>query len=174
MTFELITMERLDVLRNKASQLKMQFDDLHSHGPGCCVRKDLKAAYDFATMTAEEAVIKRIEQMEITKEKLAKWFPLLNWSFLKEGHLEEQIKFANEEGHDRRRESLLEAFACITRDGEREARIFYDHAPHSFYFECPMYNGGIIFHPAGSGSGAEAPIFSVTLNDTRDVWQVHT
>jgi hypothetical protein len=101
-------------------------------------------------------------------------------------HLEKVRAHADSLGPDIREQlegklSYLENF----RGGECLCELFYDLAPHSFYFNllgAPdaegkrslVFNGGLIFHAARS-TGAGAPEFAVTLDpQDKPHWQVHT
>jgi hypothetical protein len=170
----IVSMYEIDRMRNECNahidRKRMLEKD---HGPSCpFYQKTVQAIADLVDKI-NMSLAQYHYQTPVTLEKVKEFFPHLDVSRLPEGYLEEQIKFADE--NDKRRNSFYESLTSITRGGTDTASVlFKDFAPHSFEFRNSVFNGGMIFHPAGSGSGAEAPILSVTLNDERDIWQVHT
>lgn len=169
----IVTMSDIDQKRNQCNYLIDRKRNLEpEHGMQCpFYLKIIKGIADFQD-EIEKMLAQYHQQESLTTEKLKEYFPQLDLERLPEGYLATQIEFANE--NTKRRDSLLDCLRTITRNGTDTAMLFKDHASHSFTFNNPRFNGGIIFHPDGSGPGHEAPILSVTLDDTRDVWQCHT
>jgi hypothetical protein len=167
------SMYDIDRMRNECNSLIDRKRMLESeHGSSCPFYQKTIQAIANLVDKINMSLAQYHFQTPITLAKVKEFFPYLNVSKLPEGYLEAQIEFADE--NDKRRNSFYESLMSVTRGGEDPAVLFKDFAPHSFEFRNAVFNGGMIFHPAGSGSGADAPILSVTLNDERDIWQVHT
>ena len=171
----IVTMREIDQLRQECNEFVDKKRLLEpEHGMNCpYYLKTIKAIADSMQEINEKLSAYHEQENLGAEELLEKRFPDLNVSSLPEGYFLTQWEFACE--NDTRRNSFLEGLATITQNGTRKAILYKDYAPHSFSFDIPgHYNGGMIFHPIGSGTGAEAPIFSVTLNDAKDIWEIHT
>ncbi len=102
-------------------------------------------------------------------------------------HFDTVMLFAAENGLQHKLAERIEYLAYYAENGDvgkTRCSLFYDFAPNSFTFTIERrqvdgsyqywFNGGLIFHDAGS-SGSEYPVLSVRVGDTNESdWGVHT